>query len=123
MVQDLADIFVATVFTHHIKSVFNFTTSILYSRSEVLNKLLAAISIIQNDVSLALVNQRFHMRYTFSSNTDQWVDVGLTGQLDRIGCNSSCGTVDNDRDWCSGRAPGRWKTETLVKTKCCSHRS
>ena len=89
--------FPATVVARRIGSVFDFATRTLNSRPEILNKLLAAISVVQG-VSLALVNHRFHMLYASSNNTDQWVDVGLSGKLDRKGSCRSCGTIHDHRD-------------------------
>ena len=103
MIWNLANIFPATVVARRIGSVFDFATRILNSRPEILNKLLAAISVV-HDVSLALVNHGFHILYASSSNTDQWVDVGLSGKLDR-------------KDPADPAAP------YMITGTCCSHRS
>lgn len=50
--------------------------------------LLVTITVVKYDVSLTLVDQPFYMWYASSGNTDQWVDVGLSCELNRKRSNS-----------------------------------
>ncbi len=63
------------------------------------------------------------MWYSSPSNADEWVNVGLSGELNGVRPHCRGSSVDNNWDGGQGRVPWRRKVEALEETEGGGHGS
>ena len=70
MIENLADVDVASIPRDEIKDVFYLSTMLLYRSSEAVDEIDVAVAVIEDEITFAFIDQALNMGDTTAGNAD-----------------------------------------------------